>query len=216
MPEEYPGCRPCSLTNSFVIPWGPQTRWSGCDRPSWKWREAACTLPARAYTELGEGRLVFTAGALSGEWFGYRSYDTFDVDRGEQLVVVQSARTGRVRGIAVGKVLGQMRTGALGGVAADLLARPTASTIGVIGSGNQAWSQIWAITAVRHVERVSVYSRTTAHTKGLACECAMSSGLTVALSVPPRRRCENGTSSCWPRAAGAPSLNEGGSRRAHT
>ena len=105
--------------------------------------------PARAYTELGEGRLVFTTGALAGEWFGYRSYDTFDVDPGEQIVVVQSSDTGRVRGIAVGNALGQMRTGALGGLAADLLARPAATKVGVIGSGNQAWSQIWAITAVR-------------------------------------------------------------------
>lgn len=124
--------------------------------------------PARAYTEVGEGRLVFTTGALSGEWFGYRSYDTFDVDPGEQVVVVQSAQTGRVEAIAVGNALGQIRTGALGGVAVDLLARPAASNLGIIGTGNQAWSQVWAITGVRNISQVSVYSRTTTRAEAFA------------------------------------------------
>lgn len=124
--------------------------------------------PARASTDLGEGRLVFTAGALSGEWFGYRSYDTFDVDPGQQVVVVQSSRTGRVRAIAVGNALGQLRTGALGGVAADLLARPAVGTVGVVGSGKQAWAQVWAITAVRDVDEVSVHSPTPAHAQAFA------------------------------------------------
>ncbi len=130
--------------------------------------EGRLHAPARASTELGEGRLVFTTGALSGEWFGYRSYDTFDVDGGEQVVVVQSAHTGRVEAIAVGNALGQIRTGALGGLAADVLARPDASTVGVIGSGSQAWSQIWAISAVRDIRQVSVYSPTSAHAEVFA------------------------------------------------
>jgi len=124
--------------------------------------------PARAYTELGEGRLVFTAGALTGQWFGYRSYDTFDVDPGEQVVVLQSARTGRVQAIAVGNAVGQLRTGALGGLAADILARRDANTLGIIGSGSQAWSQVWAITAVRRIDRAMVYSRTAAHAEAFA------------------------------------------------
>ena len=92
----------------------------------------------------GRGRLVFTVGALRGEWFGYRSYDTLDTSPGEQVVVVHHGQTGRVRGIAVGNVLGQVRTGALGGLAVDLVARPEARTVGVIGTGAQAWRQIWS------------------------------------------------------------------------
>jgi len=40
--------------------------------------------PPRVHTYLGGGRLVFTTGALDGEWFGYRSYDSFDVEPGER------------------------------------------------------------------------------------------------------------------------------------
>ncbi len=119
--------------------------------------------PPRTHTDLGTGRLVFTTGALDGVWFGYRSYDTFGLDRGQQIVVVHSARTGSVLGIAVGNTLGQLRTGALGGLAVDMLARPNAATLGVIGTGPQAWRQVWAAAAVRPISAVSVHSRTPAH-----------------------------------------------------
>jgi ornithine cyclodeaminase/alanine dehydrogenase-like protein (mu-crystallin family) len=128
----------------------------------------ALQAPARAYTDLGEGRLVFTTGALAGEWFGYRSYDTFDVEPGEQVVVLHAAGSGRVQAVAVGNILGQLRTGALGGLAADLLARPDANTLGVIGSGNHAWTQVWALTVVRQIHRAKVYSRTTSHAEAFA------------------------------------------------
>ncbi len=130
--------------------------------------EGRLQAPARVHVEIGEGRLVFTAGALSGEWFGYRSYDTLDVDPGEQVVVLQSARSGQVTAIAIGNSLGQMRTGALGGLAVDVLAREDANTVGIIGSGRQAWTQIWAISAVRKLDRVSVFSRTANHAVAFA------------------------------------------------
>jgi len=47
--------------------------------------------PIRVSSDLGEGRLVFTTGARAGEWFGYRSYDTFGADPGAQIVVVHDA-----------------------------------------------------------------------------------------------------------------------------
>lgn len=74
--------------------------------------------PPRVHADLGDGRLVFTTGAMVGKWFGYRSYDSFAVEPGEQVVVVHHATDGRVRGIAVGNELGPRRVGAIGGVAA--------------------------------------------------------------------------------------------------
>lgn len=111
------------------------------------------------HTGLSGGRLVFTAGALDGKWFGYRSYDTFDMQGGEQVVVAHSALDGRVRGIAVGNELGPRRVGAIGGVAADTLARPNSRVLAVIGTGTQAWAQLCAIAAVRELDDVRVYSR---------------------------------------------------------
>lgn len=115
--------------------------------------------PPRVHTELGNGRLVFTIGALKGKWFGYRSYDSFDIEPGEQVVVVHDAADGRVRGIAVGNELGPRRVGAIGGVAADILACPDACTLAVVGTGAQAWAQVCAIREVRDVAEVRVHSR---------------------------------------------------------
>ena len=115
--------------------------------------------PPRVHTDLGGGRLVFTTGALAGKWFGYRSYDSFDVEPGEQVVVVHHATDGRVRGIAVGNELGPRRVGAIGGVAADTLARSDSRSLAVIGTGTQAWAQLCAIAAVRDLSEVRVYSR---------------------------------------------------------
>lgn len=161
--------KPLLLTDDHL-----QASLSAADAVEWM-REAVLAVeggrlhaPARSNTDLGDGRLVFTTGAMPGEWFGYRSYDTFDVDPGEQVTVLHSARTGRVQAIAIGNALGRLRTGALGGLAVDVLARADAGSLGVIGSGHQAWTQVWAIAAVRPIERVRVFSRTPAHAERFA------------------------------------------------
>jgi ornithine cyclodeaminase len=110
--------------------------------------------PARVYA----GALAVTAGRLVGRWYGYRCYDTDS--GGQQVVAVHLEPTGDVAAIAVGSALGAYRTGALGAVAADVLARPEAHTVGVIGAGRQAWTQLWALTAVRGLTDVAIYSRT--------------------------------------------------------
>ncbi|MFC7550819.1 ornithine cyclodeaminase family protein [Plantactinospora sp. GCM10030261] len=115
--------------------------------------------PPRASSPLDGGRLVFTTGQ-SAQWYGFRSYDTFGHPEGEQLVVLHDAGSGRIRAIAVGDELGSRRTGAIGGVAVDALARPDAGTLGVVGAGGQAWTQVWAAAAVRPLREVRVFSRT--------------------------------------------------------
>lgn len=119
--------------------------------------------PARLAADLDEGRLMFTVGRWRERWLGYRAYDTFDRDhvdaRDDQLVVVHDDVTGQLLGIVVGAELGRRRTGAIGGVAVDALAPQSASTLGLVGSGEQAWTQLWAVSAVRDLDAVRIYSR---------------------------------------------------------
>lgn len=68
--------------------------------------------------------------------------------------------------------LGQIRTGAASGYATDLLANPDAATIGVIGSGFQARTQVEAIRAVRLIKTVRVWSRNEEKRKKFAEECS--------------------------------------------
>jgi ornithine cyclodeaminase/alanine dehydrogenase-like protein (mu-crystallin family) len=124
--------------------------------------------PPRAHVDLGGGRLVFTTGWLRGSWFGYRSYDTFPTGPGAQVVVVHDESSGQVRAVAIGNELGPRRTGAIGAVAAGALAPAGARIVAVIGSGAQAYTQLWALSAVRGVAEVRVYSRDPANRAAFA------------------------------------------------
>ena len=73
----------------------------------------------------------------------------FDTARAELAAVIEADR------------LGQLRTGGASGVAARFLAKPGAKTLGIIGCGWQAESQVACIReAVPGIERVVAYCRT--------------------------------------------------------
>jgi alanine dehydrogenase len=73
----------------------------------------------------------------------------FDLDRGELAAVIEADK------------LGQLRTGAASAVAAKYLAREGTSSLGVLGCGWQAESQVACIReAVPGIERVVAYCRT--------------------------------------------------------
>ncbi len=75
------------------------------------------------------------------------------------LVVLFDAEHSELLATIDANALGQIRTGAASGVATRHLARPYAATLGMIGSGFQAETQLEAVPAVRNLRRVRVYSR---------------------------------------------------------
>jgi ornithine cyclodeaminase/alanine dehydrogenase-like protein (mu-crystallin family) len=119
--------------------------------------------PPRFRLEADQGDLVFTAGAATGfeKVIGFRVYDTYenDLDGHEQLVCVFDSDTGVFKGIAIGNLLGAVRTGAIGGAAINAMARMNADQIAVIGTGVQARTQLEAAVAVRNIKRIKVFSR---------------------------------------------------------
>ncbi|MCX3060771.1 ornithine cyclodeaminase family protein [Streptomyces beihaiensis] len=120
--------------------------------------EGGLDAPARVRADLGDGHLVFTAGRLRAEGlFGFRAYDT--AVGAEQLVAVWGSDDGRLRAVVHGDELGARRTGAIGAVAVDAAARPGPIRLGLVGAGAQAWTQLWAIGAVRQVAEVTVAAR---------------------------------------------------------
>jgi alanine dehydrogenase len=101
---------------------------------------------AAADLELGVAGLKAYAAFRSGARFVVA---LFAADRPELLALVEADR------------LGQRRTGAASAVAAKHLARPGARTLGVIGAGWQAESQVECLrAALPGIDRVVAYSRT--------------------------------------------------------
>lgn len=97
-------------------------------------------------------------------------------------VLLLDEATGRPCALMDGTWLTALRTGAAGGVAADLLARPEARTAAVFGAGVQARTQLEALRVVRAVEEVRLVSRTGDSARGWAAEL---DGLEVRVEEEP-------------------------------
>ena len=88
------------------------------------------------------------------------------------LVLVLKAETGEPLALLEGGSLTAIRTGAGSGAATDLLARPDAATVAIIGSGVQARTQLEAVCTVRTITEVRVYSPDRDHAAAFAAEMA--------------------------------------------
>jgi ornithine cyclodeaminase/alanine dehydrogenase-like protein (mu-crystallin family) len=146
----------------------------------------ALIAPARLHADLGGGELYVTAGRMVGTGYGFRVYDTMPTTDGDQVTVIYDDVSGRLTGVITGEFLGAARTGAIGAVAVDVLASPDASSLGLIGSGRQAWTQLWAIRAVRSLHEVRVFSRDARRREAFALRARDELGLPAAAVADPR------------------------------
>jgi len=73
------------------------------------------------------------------------------------MVVTVDPATGVPVGLIEGATLTALRTGAVSGAATDLLARPNARTLAIIGAGAQGVTQAAAVCAVRQVRELRVF-----------------------------------------------------------
>lgn len=138
--------------------------------------------PPRHNVRFGDfGDLVFTVGGTTGTapTAGFRVYDTFAGNDHTQLVAVWSASTAKLLGIILGTRLGEIRTGAIGGVAIRQMSRADAKRVGIVGSGMQARTQLEAAASVRKVEEAFVFSRSAANRKAFALEMTARIGFPV-------------------------------------
>lgn len=78
--------------------------------------------------------------------------------------------TGEVLCIIDGGIVTALRTGAVSGLATDILSRRDAENLGVFGAGVQAKTQIEAIQEVRRIKRVKIYDINPASARKLADE----------------------------------------------
>ncbi len=110
---------------------------------------------------LSDGVLaVMSAADLGLGYAGLKSYAAFRGTGARFVVLLFRADRPELVAVIEADRLGQLRTGAASGVAARHLARPDARTLGVIGCGWQAESQVACIrAAVPAIEDVVVYCR---------------------------------------------------------
>jgi ornithine cyclodeaminase/alanine dehydrogenase-like protein (mu-crystallin family) len=107
---------------------------------------------------------------------GLKTYTTFK--EGVRFAVqLFSAADGAPLALIEADWLGQMRTGAASGLASKYLAREDVKTLGVIGTGLQARTQVIAVSAARAFERILVYGRDEARRGAFAEEVTRATGV---------------------------------------
>jgi ornithine cyclodeaminase len=86
------------------------------------------------------------------------------------LLILYDADSGALRAVIEAFVLGQLRTGAVSGVASRWLAAESADELAIIGTGKQALAQVAAVAAVRRLRAVRAFSPTPGHRDAFAAQ----------------------------------------------
>lgn len=128
--------------------------------------DGRATQPARSICTLPEGcAFGFMPAYLgAGDVLGAKVITSFPGNAGTSYpshmgyVMVFESEHGSFVGMADCSVITEVRTGAVSGVATDLLARPDAQSLAIIGAGAQGRSHLAAMLAVRPaIDDVRVY-----------------------------------------------------------
>ena len=120
-----------------------------------------------AWRQAGDGMRREKIPALPGaRWLG--------------IVLLFSSANGELLAIMNDGVIQRMRVGGTNGIATKYLARPEAETVGLIGSGWQAGTQVMAVCEARKIKKIKVYSPTRANRENFATEMRPVVGLDIA------------------------------------
>jgi len=95
------------------------------------------------------------------------------------LVLLFSVNNGEPLAIMPDGVMQRMRVGATNGLGIKYLARKDAETIGILGSGWQAGSQLMAACSVRNIKEIRCFSPTRVHREAFAQQMTKMLGIEV-------------------------------------
>jgi len=101
-------------------------------------------------------------------------------------IILLDPMTGELLSIMDGRYITEARTAAVSAVSVKHLARKDATRLAIIGTGVQARSHLEAITAVRQLEHVNVWSRSVANRTAFAQEMRARTTATITLASSAR------------------------------
>ena len=119
--------------------------------------------------ENGVMRVLFAADPEAG-YCAMKAYHNVRNVGTRYVVMLYSMNDGELLAILDGRLITDLRTGAVSGVIARKVPIPGPVSVGILGSGNQARTQLEALAAVYEVYRAEVYSPTAANRERYAQE----------------------------------------------
>lgn len=138
-------------------------------------------------------RMIF--GLLPGSFKDYMgAYLQVDQDRAiwRETIILFSVSTGEPLVMFQDCGINELRTGAAGALGVKWLARANAGSVGILGSRPQAKAQLLAISAIRKLKQVKVFSPSLEHRTMFAREMRKSLDINV-VSVNSAREAVEGT-----------------------
>jgi alanine dehydrogenase len=148
----------------------------------------AVTMPARtriANPEGDEVSLIMPSRSTAISRLGVKLITLYEKNRAaglplaHALIVLADGGTGVPLAILEGGALTALRTGAVSGLATDLLARSDASTVAIFGAGRQGRAQLEAVACVRPIREARVYDRDHDASAAFAREMSAALGIDV-------------------------------------
>jgi ornithine cyclodeaminase/alanine dehydrogenase-like protein (mu-crystallin family) len=129
------------------------------------------------------GMLSVMGGGLFHQ--GLLGVKTYTVVKGAYSfqVSLYDANTGALLCYTQANRLGQLRTGATTGVAIKHLANPGDATVGIIGTGGQASTQLEAVSKVRGIKNIKAFSRTAERREEFARKMTDTMGVEVSAAA---------------------------------
>lgn len=152
--------------------------------------EAAGTvvLPPRLNLPSGGGFFRIMPAVLNGSGLmGFKAFHGSIKEGVRYLIAVYDQKSGVLLTMMDAHYLTAARTGATTGVATRYLAPEDARTVGVIGSGLEARTNLQGVCAVRNIEKVWAYSPSAERRAQFAREMSETLGIEVIAADDPAR-----------------------------
>jgi ornithine cyclodeaminase/alanine dehydrogenase-like protein (mu-crystallin family) len=140
----------------------------------------ATSVSPKHVTEFKGGfmRMLFAADAQAG-YAASKLYHNIQGVGTRYVVSLYRLKDGELLGVLDGQLITDLRTGAASGVMARKVPIAGAVSVGVIGSGNQARTQLESLAAVYRIDFATVYSPTGANREAYAREMSAKLGMRV-------------------------------------
>jgi alanine dehydrogenase len=128
---------------------------------------------------LPGGAVLHSMAGAYRSYFGAKIYSTHAKHGAHFTFLFYDAATAAPLAQFEANYLGQIRTGAASGLAADVLAPRSGIAVGIIGAGFQARTQLEALATVRRIVEARVWSRNGASRSAFAEEMSRQLGVAV-------------------------------------
>lgn len=128
--------------------------------------------------EGGSMRVLFAADNEAG-YGAMKAYHSIQGVGTRYVVSLYRLRDGELLALLDGRLITDLRTGAASGVIARRVPVSAPVTVGIVGSGNQARTQLESLATVYEIESAAVYSPTAANREAYAREMSARLGIAV-------------------------------------